>query len=757
MWFPVRIAVYAGLVLAYGLLLSVAVRRRLGRGRVHRLLEDALLVAAGWSLALGLLDLLTSGSWWVYVWQRVAQLGLVILSLLTAAYADAFVRRRGRPRLRAMLVALFVIAALGLDLFARSLPNVPLPYLSLSLGPVEAATLLLVVAWAVGGGSAWFVSIRAMRGARGYKHRNRMRHLLVSLVPFLVGDLLILIGWVPGVYAGFAARLLGFAVITFTLSRYELVDLRYLWLSSIRAGLLLAISASLYLLALVAAVAVSGTLSDLPDLAVLGPLTVVALLLAAAVDVWLRPRLRRGFDRSVLGHTYDVQRALRRYSQQVSLILDLERLADTTLQWVTATMRVEHAAFLLLTPKGQTGVELQVLRTTGPSQPEAMIFEAQGRFLTHFRNIRRPLSQYDLDMLSWFQAMPALETEWLRALGVDLYVPVSSPSGPVALLALGAKEGGRAFSSQDLEVLMLLTGQTAAALENARLVADLTGVQRDLQQLNQELAETNHQLKRLDQTKADFVTIASHELRTPLSQIFGFSDVLASLEEEELGDSQLVQRFLSGIWRGARRLKSVVDAMIDMSLIETGSLQIHPEPALLGGVVDKAVSSVQEGAMRRNQSIEVESLADLPPAQVDSARLEQVLVSLLTNAIKFTPDGGRIRVTGRVEGTGPESGSIRLCVADEGIGIDLDQQALIFEKFYRPENPFEHSTDDVAFKGAGPGLGLSIARGIVEAHGGRIWAESPGRDEKSCPGSQFFISLPEAVGAQEELGDPATG
>jgi signal transduction histidine kinase len=756
MWFPVRIAVYAGLVLAYGLLLSVAVRRRLGRGRLHRLLEDTLLVGAGWSLALGLVDLLTSGSWWAYVWQRVAQLGLVLLALLTAAYADAFVQRRGRPRLRAVLAAVPVVAALVLDAVSLYLPTVTLPYLPLSLGPVEAATLLLVAAWLVGSGSAWFVTWRAMRGARGYKHRNRMRHLLLSLVPFLLGDVLILIGWVPGVYVGLAARLLGFGIITFTLSRYELVDLRHLWLSSTRTGLLLGISAFLYLLVLTAAVGISGTLFDLPNPAMLLPLTVAALLLAAAVDVWLRPRLRRRFDRSVLGQTYDAQKALRGYSQQISLILDLERLADTTLHWVASTMRVEHAAFLLLTPRGQTGVELQVLRTTGPSQPGEMVFEAQGRFMAHFRNIRQPLTQYDLDMLSWFQAMPVAERDWLKGLAVDLYVPISSPSGPVALLALGPKEGGRPYSAQDLEVLMLLTGQTAAALENARLVADLTGVQRDLRQLNEELAETNHQLKRLDQTKADFVTIASHELRTPLSQIFGFSDVLASLEEEELGDSQLVQRFLSGIWRGARRLKHVVDAMIDMSLIETGALTLHRMPTALSEVVDKAVASVRDGATRRNQTILVEALAGLPLVKVDSARLEQVLVSLLTNAIKFMPDGGRILVTAQVEDSSPESGTVQICVADEGIGIDLDQQVLIFEKFYRPEDPFQHSTDEVGFKGAGPGLGLSIARGIVEAHDGRIWAESPGRDEKSCPGSKFFVSLPGAVGIREEPGGSAT-
>lgn len=305
MWFPIRIAVYAGLVLGYGLLLSVAVRRRLGRGRVHRLLEDTLLVAACWTLGLGLLELLTSGTWWAYVWQRVAQLGLVVLALLTAAYADAFVERRGRPRLRAVLVAILVVAALCLDAVSIYLPSVALPPLPLSFGPVEAATLLLWAAWLVGTGVAWFVTWRALRGARGYKHRNRVRYLFASLVPFLIGDLLVLVaGRVPIVYAGFLARLLGFCIITLTLSRYDLVDLRRLWLSLVRAGLLVGVSGSLYALALVAAAAISGTFFDLPDPAVLLPVSAVALLIAAGIDVTLRPHLRRFFDRSVLGQTY---------------------------------------------------------------------------------------------------------------------------------------------------------------------------------------------------------------------------------------------------------------------------------------------------------------------------------------------------------------------------------------------------------------------------------------------------------------------
>ncbi|MEJ2210340.1 MAG: HAMP domain-containing sensor histidine kinase [Anaerolineae bacterium] len=751
MWLPVRIAAYTSILLAYGLLLTLAMRYRLGRGRVHRLLTVTLFVAIGWTLVLGVLDLVISGNWWAYVWHRVAQIGLVLLALLTAEFADAFVQRRGHPRLRAAIVVAMVVVALALDAVSIYLPSFRLPLLSLSFGPVEAATLLLLAAWLVGSGVTLVVIGRALRRARGYKHRNRVRYLLVSVLPFVVGDMLVGIGGVPDVYVGFAARLLGFCIITFSLLRYDLPDLRRLWLSSLRAGLLVGLTAALYLLAVSAASLVSGAFFVLPNPTVLLPVAALAVLVAAGVDVALRPALIRFFDRSFLGQTYDLQKALRTYSQQVALILDLERLADTTLQWLADTMRVEHSAFMLLLPQGRSGVEVRVVRSTGQDPPPPAIFGADSRFLAHFRNIRQPLSQYDLDMLTWFQTMPAAEREWLRGLGVDLYVPAFSAEGPVALLGLGSKGGGRPYSEEDLEALMLLTGQTAAALENARLVTDLRGVQGDLQRLNEELSETNRQFQRLDQTKTDFVTIASHELRTPLSQIFGYSDVLSSLKADELGDSQIMQEFLAGISRGARRLKQVVDAMVDMSLIETGAMRIQRLPIPMSVVLSNAVSTVSERAERRQQSIVVESLSDLPYVAADGARLEQVFVSLLSNAIKFTPDGGRIQVSGRAEGAVPEAGYVQICVADEGIGVDPDHQALIFEKFYRSENLMQHSTDDVGFKGAGPGLGLSIARGIVEAHGGRIWVESAGRDEAGCPGSQFYVRLPLVAGKGAEF------
>jgi len=288
---------------------------------------------------------------------------------------------------------------------------------------------------------------------------------------------------------------------------------------------------------------------------------------------------------------------------------------------------------------------------------------------------------------------------------------------------------------------MILAGQTATALQNARLLDDLRAMQDDLHRLGTELAETNRQLKRLDQTKADFVAIASHELRTPLAQIYGYSDVLSSMTDGKEIEAQEIHTFIDGITRGAMRLKRVVDAMVDVSLIETGGLLLHTACIPVTVVVHGAIEVVQPAANQRKMNLMVRDLSSLPDVEADVNRLEQVFVGILTNAIKYSPDGSEIIVSGRLDSSA-EGAWVEILVADSGIGVDPDQQTVIFEKFYRSESVLFHSTDEVRFKGAGPGLGLAIAKGIVAAHHGRIWVESSGRDEERCPGSTFCVRLP---------------
>ena len=736
------LAVYVGLGIGYLALLVLVVRRRNGRDAARQWLEANLALGLVWTLALSLLALLTGGNWWAWAWHRTAQIGLVVLALTTAEFSDAFAELPPLRLFRLGLVGLLALVGAALDILPPYLPlgDWTIPYLQ--WGYTELAALFWAMAWAASTLTAWWTALIALRRATGAKHRNRIRYLVTALTAFAIGDLLLWIGGVPDIYVGQGTRLFGFAVLAVAVLRYDLPDLRRSVLVVIRALLLVGLTAFLYLVALFFFGFLFGLIPGGAGLTVALPMLALALTVAAAVDVTLGPRLRRFLDRRIMGQDYDVQRALRRYSEQVSLILDLDRLADTTLDWLVTTMHARQAAFILLTSQDDNRIELRVLRTTNGDAPPPIVLGMNNRFILHFYKVGRPLSQYDLDMLTWFDTLLPAERQWLRDLAADLYIPIQVADWPAALLALGPKKSQQPYSEEDIETLMILAGQTATALENARLMGDLRTVKADLQRLNEELAETNRQLARLDQTKTDFIAIASHELRTPLTQIYGYSDILARLGTDELNNAQVIQEFIEGISRGAARLKDVVDAMVDVSLIETGALQISTALIPVRIVVENAIETVRQAAEQREIQIIVRDLADLPYIQADGARLEQVFVSLLSNAVKFTPNQGKIEISGRLTTQSSDRAYVEILVADTGIGVDPDQQELIFEKFYRAENPMLHSTNSTGFKGAGPGLGLAIARGIVEAHQGRLWVQSPGRDEKTCPGSIFHVLLP---------------
>jgi signal transduction histidine kinase len=741
MWSSIQIAAYASLVLGYVLLLLLAIRYRLGRGRVQRLLESGLFLAAVWTCALGTMALLLPGAWWAFVWRRTAQIGLVVLALLTAEFAATFVQRPSLRRVRLGTVLPLALMALVLDILPVRLAA-RLPLLGPDLG--EMAGLLWMLAWLISCGTAWWIGILAYRNASGSKHRNRIRYILMVVLAFTLGDALFLTGGIPQVHVGLAARLLGLTVATLAVLRYDLPDIRRLTLSSVRWALLLGATFLLYLVVVLGAGLASGTLPDLVNWVAGGWVIILAWVAAVVVDVTLRPRLRALLDRALLGRTSDLRRALRTHSQQISLMLDPDRLAATTLEWLKMTLGVQRSAFILWSSQGEERVELRILRASVASPGPPKAFEASSRFIAHFRNFGRPLSQYDVDMLTWFQGMPAGERHWLQNLALDLYIPVVVGGEPVALLALGPKAGEQPYSEEDLEVLMTLAGQTGAALENARLVDDLRSMQKDLHGLSTELAETNRQLARLDQTKADFVAIASHELRTPLAQIYGYSDVLSNMAGDAMGDAQAVHRFIQGILRGAGRLKRVVDAMVDVTLIETGALRLDLVSVPMATVVEMAAATIRPAAEERKQTIILHDLSALPPVEADMPRIGQVVSSLLSNAVKFTPDGGTIIVSAQSVLAPSGEQYVELLVSDTGIGIDADQQSLIFEKFYRAEDTLFHSTNEITFKGAGPGLGLAIVWGIIKAHGGQIWVESAGRDEQTCPGSTFHVRLPVA-------------
>jgi signal transduction histidine kinase len=316
----------------------------------------------------------------------------------------------------------------------------------------------------------------------------------------------------------------------------------------------------------------------------------------------------------------------------------------------------------------------------------------------------------------------------------------------VGILALGSKAGDAPYTTQDLNVLSTLADQTAVALQNARLVSDLKRLNAEMTLLNDELIRTNRRLEKLDEAKTHFIQIASHELRTPLTQVRGYADIMADAVQTSTPTPAQMAQISQGIGRATMRLEEIISAMLDVSEIDAEALSLRRTPLSVATVVRMATENHQDALKIRKQTLTVDSLEGLPSIQGDLQRLCQALSNIIGNCIKFTPDGGSIYVAGRhvlePGGDGAAGGYVEVTIRDTGIGIDLEDRELIFEKFYRVGSPDLHSTGSIKFKGAGPGLGLPIARGVIQAHGGKVWVESTGHDEVSFPGSTFHILLP---------------
>ncbi len=258
-----------------------------------------------------------------------------------------------------------------------------------------------------------------------------------------------------------------------------------------------------------------------------------------------------------------------------------------------------------------------------------------------------------------------------------------------------------------------------------------------IEYLRKEIADMQISIEKTNRSKSGFITIAAHELKTPLTIIEGYSAMLAEILKKG-SDFESYALLIEGIQKGTFRLKSLIDDMIDVSLVDNNLLELNFQPYWLNRIIETTVLESIGSLNERNQNLDIVEFDGFKEINYgDPERILQVFRNILSNAIKFTPDGGKITITGR-----KLPGFIETSISDTGIGIDLEDQRIIFEKFSPIGDASLHSSGKTKFKGGGPGLGLHIAKGIVDSHGGTIWADSSGYDEKNCPGTTVHILFP---------------
>ena len=239
--------------------------------------------------------------------------------------------------------------------------------------------------------------------------------------------------------------------------------------------------------------------------------------------------------------------------------------------------------------------------------------------------------------------------------------------------------------------------------------------------LRAELERTRAQLRRMDDVKRSFTALAAHELRTPLTILFGYSKLLTNSTESE------TQKYAGIIAEYAWQLKSTIDAVITLQRIDTGELVLRQEVLPVAEAVDWALASRRREIAERALEVQTGSLADLY-VRADRERLLLILTQLLSNAIKYSPHAATIAIEAHTQ-----QASVVISIRDNGVGIPSEELSHVFDRFYQTGNPLTRQYN-------GAGLGLAVAKELVELHGGRIWAES-----RLGEGSLFSFSIPRGL------------
>jgi signal transduction histidine kinase len=387
----------------------------------------------------------------------------------------------------------------------------------------------------------------------------------------------------------------------------------------------------------------------------------------------------------------------------LSSTLELRKLLQTIVDSAAELTQSEAASILLYDPKaGELRFETASGADSGSLSELGVPLDSSiaGWVFTH----TRPMAVQDAstDPRVYRQVDSALRFKTRSILGVPLLIKREA----IGVIEAVNKHPARNYTEDDLAILETLAAQAAIAIENARLLS--------------KLQEANAELTRVDRMKSDFIAIASHELRTPLGLILGHATFLKEIIPNEYTEQMEV------IIRSAMRLKTIIEDMSTISHKEEGQSRVRRAPFSLSKLAEDLVQRMEESAKEKGIEIGVDVPGDDPVVvSGDRDKVEVALGNLVRNALTFTDAGGQVGV--KVES---EGGYARVFVVDTGIGIPPAEIDRVFERFHQVES---HLTR----KHGGMGLGLSIAKAMVEMHGGQIWCES-----KEGMGSLFCFMIP---------------
>jgi signal transduction histidine kinase len=446
-------------------------------------------------------------------------------------------------------------------------------------------------------------------------------------------------------------------------------------------------------------------------------------ILASAVSTFpaLKGHYYKFANKYLFSSLYDSKTVIADLSNKLSSTLDIGRIYKDVSDVIMGSIRVKSLCFLIYESGSN---EYEAVYNRGFKSGGKKFKSDKGLYEVFIKK-NKPIIVDELKFMGF-----RLNKKFLKIFNefeVGVIVPLNLKDKSLGLIALGNKESGDIINEEDLNTLNIIGSQAALAINNALSYEEIRDfnakLERRVREATADLREANQKLMKLDETKSEFISIASHQLRTPLTIIKGYISMILEKNFGEINEAQ--EEALTKVYQSNERLIQLVENLLNISRIESGRFQYTFERLSIKVLTESAVKELSSMVEKNGLTLKYKAEKNLPEIYFDEEKLRQVILNLIDNALKYSKKG---TVLVEIKKAG---NNILFTVSDKGIGISSEDMPNLFKKFSRGSGTSLVHT-------GGTGLGLYVAKNIIEAHGGKIWAESRG----SGKGAVFSFCLP---------------
>ncbi len=673
------------------------------RDRLNRLFTAFLVALGTWGLTIFLMRDAFPDADRAYAIEKFALAAIPFTSIFFYHFTSAFT---GLNRNKFVLIGFYAlgIAVAALSLGGHTATGMVVKFYGFAPELGWAFPLVLLASYPPVALAIYDIR-KALRDA-GQRRRTQLRLLRLGAIVSLLGatsDFIPSLGL--NIYPMGVLGNIGFGVIaTWALTRYQLMELRMVARKGLAYTAISTITLGIY------GVAVGILLLVLPNLS-----TTAAVLAAIATifvtGLFIQPLLQRvqaTVDRLFFRERFDMLNALAQLNSDVRDITDFNAVVSRLGENVRKILRTDWVGVALPDPMEQT---FEVFYDTR-GRTGRLAIELEGLFARRLRTANSPLFRTDMATDPYLQAASESERSTIRELQAEMIVPLKAGGELTGFFYLGPKLVGGDYSVAELDFVSAAADQSAMAINNARAYAIE--------------AQRREELERLDNLKSILLQTVSHELKSPITAIKLSTELLDHVLTGNASDEQR-SRLIKTLQNGIQRLERLTSESLDYAAMQSAHLELNFEPVRLRTVVEQAVALLQPSITAREQIVELDVDESLHPLMIDEPRIERVIANLVSNAHKYSPKGGLIRIG--VQRVG-EDQVVR--VIDQGPGINEEEVEAVFSPYYRGKLA---DTSPVQ----GSGLGLSIARYLTELHDGTLTV-SP--EARTTGGSIFVLRLP---------------